>query len=599
MINAENLIPKAGNLDNFIKHFPIFIAAPDGISKLKGLILELAVTGKLVPQIKKELSSEILLGEIKAIKNDLLKQKLIGKQSIYHSIKNNKKPFIEPEGWIFVRLGEICNRIGSGSTPRGGKSAYVDEGIPFLRSQNIRNEGLKLDNVAFIPIETHVKMANTKVIADDVLLNITGASLGRCALVSSDFDEANVSQHVSIIRPTKSEISSYLHLCMLSPYTQKMIWGRQVGMAREGLSKKVLEQFEIPLPSLEEQKRIVAKMDELVAMVDKLHAQQLKQANTVLQANTASINALLNSPEGSSFEENWNRISTHFNTLYGCTLPMPKGDGRQKKHLVGLENVRALKASILKLAMLGKLTSQKTEDGCVETLVDQLVSTGEKLREKKGIRKVKKITLKNNFAPSQSIPDNWKWVTLDTICYQVTDGVHHTPKYTDTGVHFLSVKDLTSGGINLDNTRFISMASHNDLIKRCHPERGDILLTKIGTTGVPRSISIDTPFSLFVSVALLKFANEFMNIPFFEYLLASPLVRQQSADGTQGVGNKNLVLKTIRAFHLPIPPLEEQKRIVAKVDELMSICDKLEEQLTQAYTDAETLMQATIKSLVA
>ena len=116
---------------------------------------------------------------------------------------------------------------------------------------------------------------------------------------------------------------------------------------------------------------------------------------------------------------------------------------------------------------------------------------------------------------------------------------------------------------------------------------------------MPRVIETDRAFSIFVSVALLKFPCEFMNIQFFEYLIASPVVKKQSAEGTQGVGNKNLVLKTIRGFYLPIPPLEEQKRIVAKVDELMALCDQLEQQLTQAYGDAKKLMEATVKGLVA
>ena len=136
-----------------------------------------------------------------------------------------------------------------------------------------------MDDIVFIPSETHTKMSATKVEPKDILLNITGASLGRCALIPDDFDEANVSQHVTIIRCVDPEIRRYLQFLLLSPYCQSLIWTRQVGMAREGLSKKVLEQFEIPLPPQSEQHRIVAKVDELMALCDQLQA-QINQVQT-------------------------------------------------------------------------------------------------------------------------------------------------------------------------------------------------------------------------------------------------------------------------------------------------------------------------------
>ena len=194
-----------------------------------------------------------------------------------------------PQGWEFVRLGDIANRIGSGSTPRGGKSAYVESGIPFLRSQNVWNHGLELSEVAYISEVTHLKMSNTVVMSNDILLNITGASLGRCVVFPDGLGEANVSQHVTIIRPTDPETRIYLHLCILSPYMQALIWGRQVGMAREGLSKKVLELFEAPIPPLAEQRRIVAKIDELMALCDALKHRLSETKTTQVQLADAIV----------------------------------------------------------------------------------------------------------------------------------------------------------------------------------------------------------------------------------------------------------------------------------------------------------------------
>ncbi|BEH09841.1 restriction endonuclease subunit S [Geobacter sulfurreducens subsp. ethanolicus] len=253
------------------------LQSPEDVEDLRNLILDLAVHGLLVDQTEMDKSITEWLEEILSKKTELVKKKLIGKQTALADVDENDYPFPLPKGWTFVRLGQITNKIGSGSTPRGGREVYVKEGIPFLRSQNIWNDGLRLADVAFITPTEHARMSGTAVLANDVLLNITGASLGRCALVPDDFGEANVSQHVTIIRPTDPSVKEYLHLCLLSPYSQAMIWGRQVGMAREGLSKKVLEQFEIPLPPLTEQKRIVTRVTQLMGICDQLES-RLKDA---------------------------------------------------------------------------------------------------------------------------------------------------------------------------------------------------------------------------------------------------------------------------------------------------------------------------------
>lgn len=197
-----------------------------------------------------------------------------------------------PEHWQWIRLGNLTAKIGSGSTPRGGAKVYVSSGIPFLRSQNIWNDGIRLDDVAYITPETHQTMRNTHVLPNDILLNITGASLGRCAKVSSDFSTANVSQHVTIVRPLVSETRHFLHIFLLSPFGQGMIWDRQVGMAREGLSKKVLEQFEIPLPPLEEQLRIVQRVEQLLKLVDRLSEKKSTAAHTAKLFATSAVAAI-------------------------------------------------------------------------------------------------------------------------------------------------------------------------------------------------------------------------------------------------------------------------------------------------------------------
>lgn len=278
------------------ENFGRLLSAPEDVVELRNLILDLAVHGLLVKQSTSDAPISEWVASVASKKANLFKQKLIPKQTGFADLLDESEyPFPLPTGWVFVRLGQITNKIGSGSTPRGGREVYVKEGIPFLRSQNVWNDGLRLSEVAYITPEMHQRMSGTAVLGNDILLNITGASLGRCALVPTDFGEANVSQHVTIIRPTDPQVREYLHLCLLSPYAQAMIWGRQVGMAREGLSKKVLEQFEIPLPPVAEQKRIVTRVAELMRYCDMLEAHLLdasKLAERLAASAVASLTGI-------------------------------------------------------------------------------------------------------------------------------------------------------------------------------------------------------------------------------------------------------------------------------------------------------------------
>jgi len=193
------------------QHFGELYSVKENVAELRKAILQLAVMGKLVPQDPTDEPASELLKAIAAKKQQLVKEQSIGKPDLLTGINTEEVPYKLSKGWEWVILDRLVSKIGSGSTPRGGKDAYVIEGIPFLRSQNVWNNGLHTDEVAFISKETHKKMAATTVMPMDILLNITGASIGRCALVPDNFGEANVSQHVTIIRCINPEIRRFIH----------------------------------------------------------------------------------------------------------------------------------------------------------------------------------------------------------------------------------------------------------------------------------------------------------------------------------------------------------------------------------------------------
>ena len=235
--------------------------------KLRQKILDLAIRGKLVPQDPNDEPASVLLERIKAEKERLIKE---GK------IKRSKKtaktsdtphyenvPFEVPNNWIWTTIGNLCSKIGSGSTPKG--SNYSSEGVLFFRSQNVHNDGIVLDDIKYISDEVHQSMIGTEVLPNDLLLNITGGSLGRCAIVSNEIDKGNVSQHVCILRPIIIS-SNYFHTLILSTFFSKSM--KITGSGREGLPKYNLEQMMFPLPPLAEQKRIVSEIERWLSLIN-------------------------------------------------------------------------------------------------------------------------------------------------------------------------------------------------------------------------------------------------------------------------------------------------------------------------------------------
>jgi type I restriction enzyme S subunit len=174
-----------------------------------------------------------------------------------------------PNDWKIVRLGDYVTKVGSGVTPRGGSAVYQDSGIPLIRSQNVLMNRFSSEGLAYVSRGIDAQMSNSRVQRDDVLLNITGAYIGRVCVVPPEVCPANVNQHVCIIRSDGSMDSDYLCLFLSSPRVQELIMNRQAGGTRQALTKAMIEDFRLPLPSLAEQRRIAAELKEQLAEVER------------------------------------------------------------------------------------------------------------------------------------------------------------------------------------------------------------------------------------------------------------------------------------------------------------------------------------------
>ena len=195
-----------------------------------------------------------------------------------------------PAHWEVRRLAYLASKFGSGITPRGGATVYQETGIPFLRSQNIHFDGLRTANVAYISERMHNKLAASHVKPSDVLLNITGASIGRVCSVPTDFTEANVNQHVCIVRPRREHIlSEFLSAYLSTPTIQSEIYIQQSGASREGLTLQSIRGFLIPVPPLAEQNAIAHCLDKATADIDTAIANTQRQIDLLREYRTRLI----------------------------------------------------------------------------------------------------------------------------------------------------------------------------------------------------------------------------------------------------------------------------------------------------------------------
>lgn len=575
-----------------------------GIKKLRELILELAVRGKLVPQDANDEPASLLLERIAAEKAQLVKDGKLKNQKPLPEISEDEKSFELPNGWCFVRLGDITTRLGSGSTPRGGQSAYVDNGIPFLRSQNVLNDGLKLDDVVYITPETHEVMSNTTVFGNDILLNITGASLGRTTIFPTDIGEANVNQHVTIIRLVDVEMCKFVHLGLMSPMVQKLVWGRQVGMAIEGLSKKVLEQFEFPIPPLEEQHRIVAKVDELMSLCDALEAQteaSIAAHQTLVEtllnalllpqtaANTASQSDIsLERPFTNRFDKDWQRVAEHFDTLFTTSA-----------------SIDTLMQTILQLAVMGKLVKQDPNDEPAAKLLARIAKEKALLIADKKIKKQKPLPAITDEEKPFELPNGWAWVRFDDTTLSSSAGWSPqcipTPRVGNNwGV--LKVSAVTWGQFNPEENK--ELPSHLEPRHEHEVQSGDFLISRANTADlVAKAVVVPdlAPKNLMMSDKIIRFKlHESVNGEYLNLMNNSQVSRDyynRVAGGTSS-SMKNVSREQIRNLVVALPPQEEQQRIVAKVDELMVLCEQLKARLADAQTTQLHLTDAIVEQAI-
>ncbi len=474
---------------------------------LKNSILQLAIQGKLVPQDPNDESAEVLYAKIQAEKQKLIKEGKIKKDKPLPPITNDEVPFSIPPSWKWVRHNDLFEISGGSQPPKSKFIPKPKEG--YIRLYQIRDYGNNPQPV-YIPQDTATKISQN----GDILLARYGASVGK--IFYAEYGAYNVAM-AKVIALFDDELifKPFLFFYYHSSLYQKLVKSNSRS-AQAGFNKEDLESLLLPLPPLAEQKRIVAKIEELEPLV-----KQYDKAETEL--------SVLND----SFPEQ-------------------------------------LKKSILQYAIQGKLVPQDANDEPAEVLYANIQAEKQKLVKEGKIKKDKPLPPITDDEIPFEIPSTWKWVRLGD-CFDVRDGTHDTPKYVSNGVPLVTSKNLCNGILDLSNVKFISLEDAKKIDERSKVDRNDILFAMIGTIGNPVIVNVEPNFCI-KNMALIKY-NKFMDTNYILYLLIK--AQDDMKKEAQGAVQSFVSLSFIRNFPIPLPPLAEQHRIVAKIEELMQYCDKL------------------------
>ena len=564
-----------------VRNFDLIAQAPGGVARLRELILTLAVQGKLVPQDPSDEPAGELLKKIRAEKDRLIADKKLKREKDEPALTGNALPFDLPKTWAWVALGEVVDIVRGITFPATQKTREAAPGrIACLRTSNVQ-QTIEWDDLLFVD-RSFMGREDQLIQYHDIVMSMANSRelVGKVALIDRiPHAEATFGGFLGVLRPRKID-PRYAMVVLRTPYARSLLIdssSQTTNIANVSLAK--LRPLPFPLPSEAEQSRIVTRVEELMQLCDALEASGQLEAQQHAQLAGTLLGTLTQSETPEALADNWQRIATHFDVL----LDRP-------------EAVDALEQTILQLAVRGLLVPQDPTDEPASVLLQKIRTEKDNLIAQGKIKRDKPLPPITDEEKPFELPYGWEWCWLENLSSQITDGAHHTPTYVSEGIPFLSVKDLSSGFIDFADTRFISEAAHDDLSKRCKPEEGDLLLTKIGTTGIAVVVNTSRQFSLFVSVALIKLPTSSIQRDFLSLVINSPFVRKQSEDGTEGVGNKNLVLRKIKAFKIPVPPLSEQSRIVTRVNELRSLCVNLRKQLLAKQSINLSIAEALVAS---
>jgi len=537
-----------------------------GIKRLRELILELAVRGQLVPQDPNDEPASVLLEKIAAEKEQLIKDKKIKKAKPQPEISVEKMPLKLPNNWLITRLDDIgITFIGLTYSPKD----ISDKGIPVLRSSNVQKGKIDLNDL--VRVNKDVK-ESLLVDNGDLLIcarNGSKALVGKTAMIKDLQEPMAFGAFMAIF---KCSINSYVEVFLNSPVFRRMLEGVATTTINQ-ITQSNLKSTIIFLPPLAEQHRIVAKVDELMALCDQLE-QQTENSITAHQTLVETLLATLNNSENpAAFKKNWTRVAEHFDTLFTTE-----------------HSIDQLKQTILQLAVMGKLIPQNPNDEPASVLLKKIAAEKEQLIKDKVIKKQKPLPAISEGEKPFELPSGWQWMRLGYSFNSIISGgtpSKSNPLFWDGDIPWASVKDLGVKKYITSTQDYITKEGLDNGSKLA--DKGDILICT--RMGLGKITIANIPIAFNQDLKAVKLTSK-LDVEFF---LNSFSTLKIKGTGTTVAGIKQ---EELLSYVIGLPPQAEQQRIVKKVDELMTLCDQLKSRLSQAQTIQLHLADTLVKQSV-
>ncbi|MDA7425428.1 restriction endonuclease subunit S [Thalassococcus lentus] len=548
-----------------------------GIQKLRSLILELAVRGKLVPQYQNEGDGSGAVAKLARKREELVKQKLAKTAKKLDELHEGDFPFPIPHGWSWARLQDVSEYIQRGKGPK-----YADSGAVRVISQKcVQWNGFDLDKARFIREDSIEGYGQERFLRDgDVLWNSTGTgTVGRVVTLPLETDDRLVADsHVTVIRML-SDCPRFLEIYLSSSGIQNRIEPTHEDALVSGTTKQVelnvstVLALPVPFPPMAEQHRIVAKVEELMTLCDALEAQtedSLKAHQTLVETCLAT---LTNSQSPEELTENWNRIETNFDTLFTTE-----------------ESVECLRDAVLSLAIRGLLTKRYSPDEPASVLLEQLFQSNMQTANSRHRTIMSKI---REVEPPFPIPPSWAWSNLGSLSFDLRYGTSKKCGRDDSQTPVLRIPNVSGGQVTLEDMKFgpLEEKELSDLALR----QNDLLIIRSnGSLEIVGRFAwvpeLDREYAFAGYLVRVRIDPAFVDPRYIWYVSQSRFVRDQiELPIRHGVGLKNVNSTELASIAFPIPPREEQKEVIYQIDSLFEYCDKLLKKIVDKNESIATL----------
>lgn len=545
--------------ETFFENFAHIAEAPNGVKKLRELILQMAVRGTLVPQDSSDEPAAKLLERIRAEKARLVKEKKIRKADPLPPVAADEVPYALPQGWVWVRHGDIIELV-SGQHLQPGEYNESNDGIPYLTGPADFGEKT--------PIASRWTITPKAVaIQNDILITVKGSGCGKTNILG--YETAAISRQLMAVRPILVD----RNFCKIALDTNYQLFQDQrTGIAIPGISRDdVLTQI-VALPPLSEQQRIVAKVYQLMTLCDELEAKQQRTRVKLTLLNNAALDRLTSACVADDFTVAWHLLCYNFDLLY--TTP---------------ETIAKLRQSVLQLAVQGKLVEQDPNDEPASVLLAKIKAEKELLVKEKKIRKSAPLSPVTADEAPYSLPKGWQWARFVDIA-NIASNLVQPETYLDCPhVAPDNIEKFTGKLLPYRSVRDDGVTSSNHLFSR-----GQIIYSKI-RPNLSKVTIVD--FDGLCSADMYPVDSYISPRYLLHYILSATFLNMAVKKDTR-VAMPKINQEELNRIMVPVCPLAEQKRIVAKVDQLLSLCGSLEARLSEAHAKAEKLAIAAVQGLL-